>query len=955
MTAELLDGAARVLAYGTAWGILINVVDDLFIDARYLLGDLGSRRSRVVSEEALRNVAQRRVAIMVPAWREADVIERMLDRNVGGIDYDQGRYDIFCGTYRNDPETQARVDAAARRWGNVHKVVVPHDGPTSKADCLNWVYQGIVLHERERGLRFDVLLMHDAEDVIHPLALRLYSLLIPPNEFVQTPVFSLPLPKRSCVSATYIDEFAEHHLKDMRVREAIGGLIPSAGVGSAFARDAFEEIAAAHGQRPFNVDSLTEDYEIGLKFRLANRRTHFACRTVERRDGGRVREEFIATREFFPDSFRASVRQRSRWILGITLQTWAQVGWRGTAPVLYCLWRDRKALFTNALLLAAYVLVAYTLARAAAAHATGGSWSAGAIVPARSALWWIVVLNLAFAAWRGAMKARLVGRLYGPGHALLSAPRLVIANVIGILATLRAIGQYAAHRWTGRPLRWLKTAHDFPAPERLVLARRRLGEYLLEQRALSEADLDEALALHRATGTRLGEVLLTAGVVSPRAVVEALGRQLDVETVEPDPLTIALPLLERLPEELAEEIDVLPLEQRGGVVVVAVAEPLEECARRRLEAELGARVEERLSPSESLRRARERAYRRLVRERGANAVAPIAEPPSTRGDAALRAGADRAAVTRLGLGFCVFHCVVPLVTEEGSTPRVLSSAPLHPSVRGRIARRLGAAIELVTAAPATVRLLLAMVEGSIPCLVGDAGTFGLRVGGRGTRSAAGLLPPSVALAHDVTIVGRDADSVSLAAPRPTPALAQRVASLLSPLKVAWSVCRSDGEDPTMPVTHEHRSSGAPPASDSPARSVALVGSDEHASALLCRYLASRGWSVQTHAPRSALRLWGTQVHASILVLTFEEDDADAFELLAKAASRARGARVVACAPRSFERALSTGEARALGVERVLGPRPRFSELAHALEEVARGAGGPLEAAPRSAAGAVRNP
>src|SRR5262249_1201487 len=154
------------------------------------------------------------------------------------------------------------------------------------------------------GRRFDILLMHDAEDIIHPLSLRLYSLLIPRYEFVQTPVFSLPLEPSKLVAATYIDEFAEHHLKDMVVRQAFGGLVPSAGVGSAFEREAFQQIALAHGQKAFNTESLTEDYEIGLKFRLAGKRVHFACHTVETKEaGGRTGEQFIATREYFPDGF----------------------------------------------------------------------------------------------------------------------------------------------------------------------------------------------------------------------------------------------------------------------------------------------------------------------------------------------------------------------------------------------------------------------------------------------------------------------------------------------------------------------------------------------------------------------------------------------------------------------------------------------------------------------------
>jgi bacteriophage N4 adsorption protein B len=195
------------------------------------------------------------------------------------------------------------------------------------------------------------------------------------------------------VAGTYVDEFAEHHLKEMCVREAIHGVIPSAGVGSAFDRRAFGEIARASDQQPFNPDSLTEDYEIGLKFRLARRRVHFACYTVAEQDGPAARrleraatprrEQPIATREYFPKALRASVRQRSRWILGITLQTWEQIGWRGSLPVLYCLWRDRKALFTNSALVLSYGLLFYIIARTALAT-PDQPWNAAMLIPPES-------------------------------------------------------------------------------------------------------------------------------------------------------------------------------------------------------------------------------------------------------------------------------------------------------------------------------------------------------------------------------------------------------------------------------------------------------------------------------------------------------------------------------------------------------------------------------------------
>ena len=838
----LVDTALRAMTYAVGTGIFVNVLDDAFVDARYFLGRLGDKRDRVIDLEELQNVQQQRIAIMLPAWKEADVIEEMLAHNVTDIDYARDRYDIFCGTYRNDPETQARVDAAARRFRNVHKVVVPHDGPTSKADCLNWIHQGILLEEKRSNRRFDILLMHDAEDIIHPLSLRLYSLLIPTYEFVQTPVFSLPLPKTDLVSGTYIDEFAEHHLKDMLVREAIGGLVPSAGVGSAFCREAFEEIATENGQQPFNVDSLTEDYEIGIKFRLAERRTHFACRTVVRGEGKDAREEFIATREYFPSELGASVRQRSRWILGITMQTWQQIGWRGALPVLYCLWRDRKAVLMNALLLCAYALLLFTIGYGFYASATGEVWSFANVVAPDSAFTWILGTNFAFAGWRLAMKVNFVNRLYGVGHALLSAPRLFLANAIGIAATGRAAHQYLSHRLSGEPLRWLKTAHEFPTTERLGGARRRLGEYLLEHRALSEKELEEALALQRDTGARLGDVLVTSGAADAADVIEALGEQLHVSAMTSiDAQAISLAVLRHVPESVAEEIEALPIQETADAVVIAMTEVPDEATRERLEELAGKSVEVCLAPRDGLRIAREHAYRRFVRE-GLSGERTEEES----GEVISERAVDRTVIAELGLAFCVFHNLLPIKPMGEHPARVLSAAPLHWSVREQVALRLGRVSRFERALnPDALRVALAAVEGGLTP-VEDAGFFGIdalefrsidvvlpphvdrdgfardararglsplewlevsgavdvatsanvraRLFGLGIalapgRSAVGLLPPHLVAANDVTVVEQTDDCIALAAPSPTPRLAEEVASLLSPMKVAWSVTK----------------------------------------------------------------------------------------------------------------------------------------------------------------------
>lgn len=741
MPGQALDTLMRALALPVAGGILLNQLDELFIDANYWLRGIHRRDARTVSLNELRSVEQKRIAIMVPSWREAEVIEQMLLHNLKSIDYDPDRYVIFCGAYQNDGETQACIDAVARRFRSVRKIVVPHDGPTSKADCLNWIYQGVLLEERRRGVRFDILLMHDAEDVIHPLSFRLYSLLIPENDFVQTPVFSLGVSPAKLVAGTYIDEFAEHHLKDMLVREAIGGLVPSAGVGSAFARQAFEELAEERGQFPFDTKSLTEDYEIGLQLRLAGRKTVFACRSIVTENG---KEEYIATREFFPDTFNASVRQRSRWVCGITLQTWAQIGWKGSLPVLYCLWRDRKAPFTNALLAAAYMLLLYVVGRTLVATMTGSNWSAASFFAEGALLTLLVGFNLGTMTWRAFMKFWLVQRLYGWAHGAMSLPRLVTSNVIAILATARAISQYIGHLWTGQPLRWLKTTHAFPTALALQEERARLGEILRDFHGVPEASVADALTVQETTGLPLGRILVGSGVASSRAVASALAMQWELEVAELDPMGPPRALLTKLPEPEAERLDVLPMGEGPEGVVLAAKEPLEPAVKAALEARFEANVVVRIAPERWLERARLRTYRRLHHEvdegrprlgewlvakgylsptkltealdehwetgrhlgevllrKGLVGIEALRMAIPQLGDRLIRLQAedvDTAAVERLGIGLCAIYSFVPLRKESAKGATAVASVhPLHRDVVERIEARLEGRVQRLIA------------------------------------------------------------------------------------------------------------------------------------------------------------------------------------------------------------------------------------------------------------------
>jgi len=321
----LLDGLAllvRELALFAAFGFLVLGASDLLVDFIWIGLKLKRLllRVRPASLESLPPPkSPGRLAIFVPTWREEAVIGKMLARALrvwNGADFR-----IFVGCYPNDAATIAAVEAIDDR--RVQMVIGAREGPTTKADNLNSLWCALRVAEA-RGDAFKAVILHDAEDVVHSAELALFDRMIERFDLVQLPVLPLPDPGSRLTAGSYLDEFAESHGKELVVREALGAGIPSAGVGCAISREAIGLLAAAN-DAPFDAESITEDYEMGLKLHALGRRAAFV-RLPAGESGG-----VVATREHFPATWRAAVTQKSRWIAGIALSGWDRLR-RGRRP-----------------------------------------------------------------------------------------------------------------------------------------------------------------------------------------------------------------------------------------------------------------------------------------------------------------------------------------------------------------------------------------------------------------------------------------------------------------------------------------------------------------------------------------------------------------------------------------------------------------------------------------------
>ncbi len=105
------------------------------------------------------------------------------------------------------------------------------------------------------------------------------------------------------------------------------------------------------------------------------------------------------------------------------------------------------------------------------------------------------------------------------------------------------------------------------------MARKKLGEMLVEAGVLSDQALRMALAEQRRWGGSLGRTLVDMKAISEAELVSVLSHQLGMQTVDLDQIDIHPSVLELVPGDIAEQHSVIPFAQPMKFLDVAMSEP----------------------------------------------------------------------------------------------------------------------------------------------------------------------------------------------------------------------------------------------------------------------------------------------------------------------------------------------------------------------------------------------
>jgi len=576
----------------------VRGLDYLFLDFLHLIRSAGRLllgvNLSVLRAGSGRITVEKRIAILLPSWRNPQVIRRTVHLLHHLSQYE--RFHVFVGVHKNDEPTRRAMREAAEAYPQLEPLSLPLPSPASRVDTLNHIYAAILDYERERGVTFDLFLMLRAGDVLHPQALNLVNEAAETAHLVQLPQQVLARARCHLAAGVLMDEWAERYGRELPVRAGLSSFLPAAESGYAVTREAAQWLCSRNYEKLFPQAPVPNGHLMGAELRSLRGRKR-VIRT--RRDATtpytlapvgphmlRTRATPVAVYREVRAGLRMAVRDRARWLLGLA---YAGSRWGGRGgPASFYLWlRDGCARVYGYTYLPLYALLGYGAFTAFRALRDPAFTPRPPVQPGEP-YFPLLLSALGLLGWRAISRAVYVGRAYGMAQGALTVVRRPLFHLTSFAACVLA-GHWWRRARRGAPV---AERHDdlltfpdttlaaaaapgpravgaAPAADGTALPREKLGDLLVRRGMISKKQLKHALKRQKETGQRLGEVLIESSALEEEDLVFALAEQKDEHAVELDPYATPPEILGLVPRSLAERYRVFPIGTENNTVILA--------------------------------------------------------------------------------------------------------------------------------------------------------------------------------------------------------------------------------------------------------------------------------------------------------------------------------------------------------------------------------------------------
>ncbi|MBI4733948.1 MAG: Flp pilus assembly complex ATPase component TadA [Rubrobacteridae bacterium] len=103
----------------------------------------------------------------------------------------------------------------------------------------------------------------------------------------------------------------------------------------------------------------------------------------------------------------------------------------------------------------------------------------------------------------------------------------------------------------------------------------RLGEMLVKYEMITQAQLEEALFEQKKSGKRLGDTLRDLGFASEETLIEFLGKQLDIPSIDLDQTVVDEEVVKIIPEAIARKYKMIAVARIDNILTLAMSDPLD--------------------------------------------------------------------------------------------------------------------------------------------------------------------------------------------------------------------------------------------------------------------------------------------------------------------------------------------------------------------------------------------
>ncbi len=548
-----MNSASSVLAHGAFWlvwaGLLVLAIialEELVVDlGRHYLARAGRGANKLraplpsIDRDDLPVASRKSLAVMMPAWIEADVLVQAVTALLDSADVDRSQ--IFIACWSNDPATCDEAQMLASRYLNVHMVELPTDGPGPTAEAVNFLFGRACDFEIETGLEFDGFVVVHPGESLHPRTFDLVQWGLDRSDVVRLPILASPGAGDSSLLQGHIgDMLSEQHLRMLPVRAGLCSLVSGGGCLLAFSRNAARDVrSATRSGDLLSRSSYAPDYELELRLAATNLDRVYGRLVALRQEIGPLYARTISVRRRFPKDLKGALRYRARRIAGLT---------RHALPALakspktdfwfrFGLWQDARVIpFAHLVFAASVSAGALTVAQLLADKSLTGWWvSFIETTPAVP-----VLAGLAgFGVFSRLLQRHVSSvRVYGPGRLFMVLPCFVVGLMFEYLAICRATLSVLPLGF-GFIRRVGNTRQIDPLTFRRLRRpasgeRSPLGELLVSRGELGFKELSEALQEQRTARRPLGRILVDRGETDERVILNALSDQLHLKVIDFD-------------------------------------------------------------------------------------------------------------------------------------------------------------------------------------------------------------------------------------------------------------------------------------------------------------------------------------------------------------------------------------------------------------------------------------